>query len=153
MIIRDVNLSSAVNEFSEEFVDCAIAFFVNLFSEYDQLSLIEKCRNMIVFMISLDLMRMTTIFMRAINFVIQFVRMINKIIVDHVFHHALSFVDDIEIKESKTTYNNEFILSEIRRYVMKHIQRLNDVLIDIERANCICQGSDSSGLLRIQDLT
>jgi hypothetical protein len=63
--------------------------------------------------------------------------MINKIIVDHVFHHAFSFVDDIEVKKSKITYNNEFILSEIRRYVMKHIQWLNDVLTDIEKVDCI----------------
>jgi hypothetical protein len=40
------------------------------------------------------------------------------------------------VKESKITYNNEFILFEIRRYVMKHIQWLNDVLTDIERADC-----------------
>jgi hypothetical protein len=122
VIIRDPNLISAIDEFSEKFADCAIVSLVNLFFEYDQLSLIEKCRDMIVFMTSLDLVRMTIIFMRAINFVTQFVRVINKIIVDHVFHHALSFVNDIEIKESKITYNNEFILSEIRRYVMKHIQ-------------------------------
>jgi hypothetical protein len=122
IIIRDANLLSAIDEFFEKFADCAIVSLVNLFFEYDQLSLIEKCRDMIAFMISLDLVRMTTIFMKAINFVTQFVRMINKIIVDHVFHHALSFVNDIKIKESKTTYNNEFILSEIRRYVMKHIQ-------------------------------
>jgi hypothetical protein len=63
--------------------------------------------------------------------------MINKIIVDHVFHHALSFVNDIKIKESKMTYNNEFILFKIRRYVIKHIQWLNDVLIDIEKTSCI----------------
>jgi hypothetical protein len=92
---------------------------------------------MIVFMTSLDLMRMTTIFMKAINSVTQFVWMINKIIVDHVFHHALSFVNDIEMKESKITYNDEFIVSEIRRYVMKHIQWLNDVLANIERVDCI----------------
>jgi alpha-D-ribose 1-methylphosphonate 5-triphosphate synthase subunit PhnL len=122
VIIRDANLLSAIDEFSEEFADCAIVSLMNLFFEYDQLSLIEKCRDMIVFMISLDLVKMTTIFMKAINFVTQFVRVINKIIVDHVLHHALSFVDDIKVKESKTTYNNEFILSEIRRYVMKHIQ-------------------------------
>jgi hypothetical protein len=120
--IRDANLSSAMNEFSEEFVDYVIAFLMNLFFEYDQLSLTEKCRDMIAFMISLDLMKMITILMNAINSMIQFVRMINKIIVDHVFHHALSFVNDIKVKESKITYNNEFILSEIRRYVMKHIQ-------------------------------
>jgi hypothetical protein len=41
------------------------------------------------------------------------------------------------VKKSKITYNNEFILSEIRRYVMKHIQWLNDVLTDIERVDCI----------------
>ncbi len=136
VIIRDANLFSAMNEFSKEFVDCVIASLMNLFFEYDQLSLIEKCRDMIAFMISFDLMRMITIFMSAINSMIQFVRVINKIIVDHVFHHALSFVNDIEVKESKITYNNEFILFEIRRYVMKHIQWLNDVLTDIERADC-----------------
>jgi hypothetical protein len=111
-----------VNEFSEEFADCVIASLMNLFFEYDQLSMIEKCRDMIAFMISLDLMRMITILMNAINSMTQFVRVINKIIVDHVLHHALSFVDDIKVKKSKITYNNEFILSEIRRYVMKHIQ-------------------------------
>jgi hypothetical protein len=122
IIIRNANLLFAIDEFSEEFADCAIVSLVNLFSEYDQLSLIEKCRDMIVFMTSLDLMRMTTILIKAINSVTQFVRMINKIIADHVFHHALSFVDDIEMKKSKITYNDEFIVSEIRRYVMKHIQ-------------------------------
>ncbi len=137
VIIRDANLFSAIDEFSEEFADCAIVSLVNLFFEYDQLSLIEKCRDMIAFMISLDLIRMTTIFMKAINFVIQFVRVINKIIVDHVLHHALSFVNDIEVKESKTTYNNEFILFEIRRYVMKHIQWLNNVLTNIEKSDDI----------------
>ncbi len=130
--IRDANLSFAMNEFSKEFVDCVIVSLMNLFFEYDQLSLIKKCKDMIVFMTSLDLMKMITIFMKAINFVTQFVRMINKIIVNHVFHHALSFVDDIEMKKSKITYNNEFILSEIRRYVMKHIQWLNDVVTNIE---------------------
>jgi hypothetical protein len=113
MTIRDANLSSAVNESFEKFVDCVIASLIDLFFDYDQLLLIEKCRDMIVFMISLSLMRMTTILMRAINFVAQFVRVVNKIIVDHVSHHALLFVDDIEVKRFKMKYNNEFILSEI----------------------------------------
>jgi hypothetical protein len=69
VIIRDANLSSTIDEFSEKFADCAIVSLVNLFFEYDQLSLIEKCRDIIVFMISLDLMKMTTIFMKTINFV------------------------------------------------------------------------------------
>jgi hypothetical protein len=137
IIIRNANLFSAIDKFFEKFVDCVIVSFVNLFFEYDQLSLIEKCRDMTIFMISLDLMKMTTIFMKTINFVIQFVRIINKIIVDHIFHHALSFVNDIELKKLKTMYNNEFILFKIRRYVMKHIQWLNDVLTNIEKSDCI----------------
>ncbi len=67
IIIRNANLSFAIDEFSEKFVDCAIASLVNLFFEYDQLSLIEKYRDIIVFMTSLDLMKMITIFMNAIN--------------------------------------------------------------------------------------
>jgi hypothetical protein len=137
VIIRNANLFFAINEFFEKFVDCAIASFVNLFFEYDQLSLIEKCRDMIVFMTSFDLMKRITIFMNAINLMTQFVRVINKIIVDHVFHHAFSFVNDIEVRKSKITYNNEFIFSEIRRYVINHIQWLNDVLTNIEKINCI----------------
>jgi hypothetical protein len=137
VIIRNANLFSAMNEFSKEFANCVIVSLMNLFFEYDQLSLIKKCKNMIVFMTSLDLMKMITIFMKIINSVTQFVRMINKIIVDHVFHHAFSFVNDITMKKSKIMYNNEFILSEIRRYVMKHIQWLNDVLTNIEKIDCI----------------
>jgi alpha-D-ribose 1-methylphosphonate 5-triphosphate synthase subunit PhnL len=122
IIIRDASLSSAMNKFSEELIDCVIISLMNLFFEYDQLSLIEKCKDMIVFMTSLDLMKMITILMKTINFVTQLVRMINKIIVDHVAHHAFSFVNNIEVKNLKTRYNNEFILFKIRRYVMKHIQ-------------------------------
>jgi hypothetical protein len=73
VIIRNANLLSAIDEFSEEFADCAIVSLVNLFFEYDQLSLIEKCRDMIVFMTSFNLMRMTTILMKAINSMTQFV--------------------------------------------------------------------------------
>jgi hypothetical protein len=35
VIIRNANLLSAIDEFSEEFADCAIISFVNLFFEYD----------------------------------------------------------------------------------------------------------------------
>ncbi len=96
VIIQNANLSSAVNEFSEKFVDCVIASLIDLFFDYDQLSLVEKCRNMIIFMISLDLVRMTTILMRTTNSVTQFVRVVNKIIVNHVSHHALFFVDELK---------------------------------------------------------
>ncbi len=39
IIIRDVNLLSDVNEFFEEFVDMIMISLINLFSEYDQITL------------------------------------------------------------------------------------------------------------------
>jgi hypothetical protein len=141
--IRDANLPPAVDEFSEEFAGCAIASLVDLFSGYDQLPLAEKCRDMTAFMTPLGLVRMTTIPMGATNSVAQFVRVVNKIIADHVPHHALPFVDDIGVKGPKTTYNNEFILPGVRRYVMEHIQWLDGVLADIERAGCTISGEKS----------
>jgi hypothetical protein len=42
--IRDANLFSAMNEFSKEFADCVIISLMNLFFEYDQLSLIKNVK-------------------------------------------------------------------------------------------------------------
>ncbi len=39
IIIRDVNLLSDVNEFFEEFVDMIMIFLIDLFSEYNQITL------------------------------------------------------------------------------------------------------------------
>ncbi len=39
IIIRDVNLLSDVNEFFEEFVDMIMISLIDLFSEYDQITL------------------------------------------------------------------------------------------------------------------
>ncbi len=39
IIIRDVNLLSDVNEFFEEFIDIIMIFLIDLFSEYDQITL------------------------------------------------------------------------------------------------------------------
>jgi len=39
IIIKDVNLSSDVNEFFKEFIDMIIISLIDLFSEYDQIML------------------------------------------------------------------------------------------------------------------
>ena len=58
IIIRNVNLSFNVKEFSKEFTKMCVVFLINFFFEYDQMILIEKFRNLITFMISLNLFRM-----------------------------------------------------------------------------------------------
>ena len=79
VIIRDVNLSLNVKKFSKEFADMLITSLINFFFDYDQVMLVEKCRNLTTFMISLELLKMIKLFQKIINSIVQFVKMIIKI--------------------------------------------------------------------------
>ena len=50
VIIRNINLSFNVEEFSKEFAKMCIAFLINFFFEYDQVILAEKSRDLTTFM-------------------------------------------------------------------------------------------------------
>ena len=84
VIIRDVNLSFNVEEFSKEFARMCVAFLIDFFFEYDQVILIEKSRDLTAFMISLSLLRMTRLSQSAINSMTQFVRVIIEIFKKHI---------------------------------------------------------------------
>jgi hypothetical protein len=133
--VRDANLSSSIDEFSENFADCAVASLIDLFSEYDQVELNRQSRDLTAFMTSIELLRMTILSMRAINSVAQFVRIVMKILIDHIFDVARPFLDDIEVKGPKTKYDNEEVALGIRRYILEHIKSLDAVLVDLERAS------------------
>jgi hypothetical protein len=45
-------------------------------------------------------------------------------------------MDDINIKGPKTTYNNEEVISGIRKYILEHIIWINGILANLERAEC-----------------
>ena len=85
-------------------------------------------------MIPLSLMKKIILPQGATNLVAQFVKITFKILADHLRDQAELFLDDVGIKGPKTTYNNEEFTPEIRRYVVEHIQNLNAVLADLERA-------------------
>ena len=42
------------------------------------------------------------------------------------------YLNDVEVKDSKTKYNNEEVSSKIRKYMLKYLQSLNQVLASIE---------------------
>ena len=46
-------------------------------------------------------------------------------------------MDDIGVKGPKTIYEGKEICSNIRRYVLKYIQFLDRILINIELSDCI----------------
>ena len=79
MIIRDINLSFNVEKFSKEFADMLIALLINFFSDYDQITLAEKCRNLIIFMTSLEFLKMIKLSQKIINSMIQFIKIIIEI--------------------------------------------------------------------------
>ncbi len=59
IIIRDGNLPSTINEFSEEFSNYTIMSFIDFFSGYDQIKLDERSRNLTNFHIFIRFYRMT----------------------------------------------------------------------------------------------
>src|SRR6266496_5858909 len=61
IIIRDGNLPSAVNEFSEEFDNYTIISLINFFSGYNQIKFDEKSKDLISFYTFIKLYRMTTL--------------------------------------------------------------------------------------------
>ena len=53
------------------------------------------------------------------------------------------FLDDIAVKEPQTDYDDEEILTEVCCYVLKSIQNLNKVLVNVECAE-ECVSSEKS---------
>jgi hypothetical protein len=62
---------------------------------------------------------------------------------DHIFYIARPFLDDIPVKGSKSDYGGKLAAPDIRFYIFKHIQALDRVLVNIERAGAIISGAKS----------
>ena len=69
IIIRDVNLSLNVKKFSKEFINMLITSLINFFFDYDQMMLVEKCRNLTTFMTSFELLKMIKLSQKIINLI------------------------------------------------------------------------------------
>ncbi|KAF8852177.1 hypothetical protein BDZ45DRAFT_600385, partial [Acephala macrosclerotiorum] len=121
IILRNANIFPFVNEFSEKFIKYFCAFLIDFFFEYDQFTLNVRNKNITVFIILLGFLRMTISFQRAINFIIQFVRIIITILENVFFRIAILFLNDVEIKRLYTNYDNELVFSKIRRFVFEYI--------------------------------
>ena len=70
MIIRDVNLSFNIKKFLKKFADMLITSLIDFFFNYNQITLAKKCRNLITFMISLEILRMIKLSQKIINSIV-----------------------------------------------------------------------------------
>ena len=73
VIIKNMNLLSNYKDFVKNFVSMIMSLLLNFYADYDQMKLNEVSRNITAFQTSLELLKMTTIFMKVINSVKQFV--------------------------------------------------------------------------------
>ncbi|KAF8865669.1 hypothetical protein BDZ45DRAFT_580191, partial [Acephala macrosclerotiorum] len=114
IILKDVNILFFVDEFFKKFIEYFYTFLIDFFSKYDQFILNDRNKNMIIFMILLKLLRITILFQRIINFIIQFVRVIITILKDVFFRIAIPFLNNVKIKKFYTNYDNKLVLLKIR---------------------------------------
>ena len=70
IIIRDVNLSFNVEKFLKKFANMLIMSLIDFFSDYDQITLVEKCRNLTIFMILFELLKIIKLSQKIINSII-----------------------------------------------------------------------------------
>lgn len=88
-------------------------------------------------------MRLTILAQGATYLITQFVRIVLKILAQYLRDQAKFFLDNVGVKEPKTTYNKRELAPEIRQYMVKHIQNLDKVLADLEQAGVTIAGAKS----------
>ena len=63
--------------------------------------------------------------------------MIIKIFWKHIVAFSCwFFVDDINVNESRSNYENKKTFFEMRLYILKHIQWLNAIFVNLKKTNC-----------------
>jgi hypothetical protein len=136
---RDANLAPTADEFSERFAGCRIISLMDLFSGYDHMTLHPDSRDMTAFQTPVGLLRSCTMVQGATNSVGAFQRVVMRMLKDH-WPDTQPFIDDITSGGPKTDYGGEEVLPGVRRYVMEHMQQLDKVLSDCERAGATVSG-------------
>lgn len=81
----------------------------------------------IVFITLLSLIQIIILAQDITNLVVQFIKIILKILVSHLCDWVKSYLDDIRVKRSITMYNNKELALRIWQYIFKHIQNLDKV--------------------------
>src|SRR6266536_3537106 len=67
VIVRDANFPPSINEFFKKFTDYIIAFLIDFFSNYNQIKLNKKSRDLTTFHTPIKLLKITTLPQRTTN--------------------------------------------------------------------------------------
>lgn len=72
-------------------------------------------------MIPLNIIRMTILFQTITNFILQFIRIVLKVLSNYLRDQTELFIDNVNIKKLKRTYNSQELATKIGCYMLEHI--------------------------------
>jgi len=131
-MIQDVNIFLNIEQFIKKFTELQIINLMNMQSKYDQIELNKESCDLTDFMMMLDLLRNCTFIQSETNSVVQFCWAMIQILENLILNVCHMFLNNITVKESQFNYNNKKSLSEVHQYILKTIQNLNSVLINVK---------------------
>jgi hypothetical protein len=133
---EDAGIPLKVEEFSEACGGLLISLLIDFHSGYDQTMLPEDSWDCMAFQTAQGMYRPTRLVQGATNSVSAFVRVSRKILNTHLGSIAEIFLKDVGVKGTKSIYGEEEVkgLPGVRRFVMKHLQNLDNILANMERA-------------------
>ena len=73
----------------------------------------------------------------------QFVQIVTTLLQDLILKKCLLFLNNISIKGLKTMYQNKKVEPGIQKYVLKHIQNINEMLFYLELTGCVISSEKS----------
>ena len=133
--VRDINLLSNYEEFFEKFTEIIILLLLNFFSNYDQIELYSDSQDMMIFMTFFELLWQIILYIKMMNLSVQFSQKIIQMLNFNILHNAEVFIDNIEIKKSKTKYYNKKSLSKVCCFVLEYLQTLNCIFLTLKLTN------------------
>lgn len=141
--VKDVNLPSSINNFSEEFAGYDIFSFIDYFLGYNQVKLDKKSSDFMPLITLLGLMQITTLSQGTTNFFPPFVQIVFKIWIPHLEDQAKSFLNDLGVKRPKTKYNNKEVALGVKSYILEYIQNFDKIFANLEKIKVILAGTRS----------
>jgi len=143
--LEDTEIPPNIEQFSEAFARLLISSLTDFHSGYDQKMLHEDSRDYMTFQTAPGMYRPSRLVQGATNLVSAFVRVARKILNTHLWSIAEILVDDVGVNAPKSRYREKEVeeLPGVQRFVMEHLQNLNNVLPDVERAGATISGEKS----------
>ena len=142
---EDAGIPPNVNDFSQAFGGLPISSLINFHLCYDEKMLHKDSGDYMAFRSTQGMYRPSRLLQGATNSVSACVRVSWKLVNAHLVSIVEIFVNDVRVKGPKSWYAEEEVegLSGVWRSVVKHLQNLDNIFANVERAGGIMSGEKS----------